>query len=419
MGNLFKDPQRKDRKYGKSGKLLEDKASIYKYNSEGFLAKKISKTQSTKKRFSLIVENDDLTNRETWHYLWAADGSLKSVINPDGIKSKYEYDALGRRTAKIINNKEINRYIYDGNVLLHEWKYNLEDRPKLSVDPNGNLSYEGEEPIDKHKLTTWVFDENQFSPTAKLVGDKQYSIITDYLGTPVEAYDVDGKKVWECELDVYGKIRKCVGNRNFIPFRYQGQYEDEETGLYYNRFRYYNPESGGYISQDPIGLAGNNPNVYAYTKDVNEQVDLLGLSACEKLKNLRSTSPFHIPGNARVKAQVKAGGYDQVRFRWRRGAFNYEARWHTATPNAPAGTPANWRVSRKRRGHGGVDPVYEELVLRKSGNSNEWVLRDDWQAAEQAYGSGIPTPEQTNLLNRGHFDVPSTNAFDISPYVTP
>ncbi|UOG74196.1 RHS repeat-associated core domain-containing protein [Hymenobacter tibetensis] len=39
------------------------------------------------------------------------------------------------------------------------------------------------------------------------------------------------------------------------PFRYQGQYEDTETGLYYNRFRYYDPESGGYISQDTTSLA--------------------------------------------------------------------------------------------------------------------------------------------------------------------
>ncbi|MWP50462.1 MULTISPECIES: RHS repeat domain-containing protein, partial [unclassified Gilliamella] len=47
--------------------------------------------------------------------------------------------------------------------------------------------------------------------------------------------------------------------------------------LYYNRFRYYNPETGLYISQDPIKLAGNNPNFYAYTFDSNSEVDPLGL----------------------------------------------------------------------------------------------------------------------------------------------
>ncbi|KFA58420.1 hypothetical protein A9G48_00775 [Gilliamella sp. wkB18] len=56
-----------------------------------------------------------------------------------------------------------------------------------------------------------------------------------------------------------------------------GQYEDVETGLYYNRFRYCDSNTGTYISQDPIGLAGNNPNFYAYTLDSNSEVDPLGL----------------------------------------------------------------------------------------------------------------------------------------------
>ncbi|EEF78359.1 RHS repeat-associated core domain-containing protein, partial [Phocaeicola coprophilus] len=62
-----------------------------------------------------------------------------------------------------------------------------------------------------------------------------------------------------------------------VPFRYQGQYEDEETGLYYNRFRYYSPQMGMYISSDPIGLAGNNPTLYGYVQDVNTWMDIFGL----------------------------------------------------------------------------------------------------------------------------------------------
>ena len=56
-----------------------------------------------------------------------------------------------------------------------------------------------------------------------------------------------------------------------------GQYEDAETELYYNRFRYYDPNIGNYISQDPIGLAGNNPTMYGYVRDINTEFDLLGL----------------------------------------------------------------------------------------------------------------------------------------------
>ena len=68
----------------------------------------------------------------------------------------------------------------------------------------------------------------------------------------------------------------CDG-RSDVLFRYQGQYEDSETGLYYNRFRYLDPNTGNYISQDPIGLAGGNPTLYGYVKDVNSWVDVFGL----------------------------------------------------------------------------------------------------------------------------------------------
>ena len=72
---------------------------------------------------------------------------------------------------------------------------------------------------------------------------------------------------------------ECRGDRTLVPFRYQGQYEDVETGLYYNRFRYYSPQIGMYISSDPIGLAGNNPTLYGYVYDVNTWLDKWGLFA--------------------------------------------------------------------------------------------------------------------------------------------
>ena len=142
------------------------------------------------------------------------------------------------------------------------------------------LVYDKEEPITEN-LITWVFDENSFVPAAKLVGDKSYSILTDHLGTPYEAYDENGEKEWARELDLYGNA--IAGDSSFIPFLYQGQYYDEEIGLAYNRFRYYSPESGTYISQDPIRLAGNNPNFYGYTFDCNTEVDVLGLNILDDI----------------------------------------------------------------------------------------------------------------------------------------
>ena len=104
-------------------------------------------------------------------------------------------------------------------------------------------------------------------------------LVSDYLGTPVEAYDEEGKKVWERNLDIYGRVKteEALGEKNFIPFRFQGQYEDEEIGLYYNRFWYYSPEEGCYTQQDPIGLAGGNPTIYGYVCDPNWWLDPFGL----------------------------------------------------------------------------------------------------------------------------------------------
>jgi uncharacterized protein RhaS with RHS repeats len=84
---------------------------------------------------------------------------------------------------------------------------------------------------------------------AKIQGSERHSIITDHLGTPVAMFNDRGEQSWAADLDIYGRvIEKTVkGNAVDCPFRYPGQYEDTETGLYYNRFRYYDPESGEYV----------------------------------------------------------------------------------------------------------------------------------------------------------------------------
>ena len=127
-------------------------------------------------------------------------------------------------------------------------------------------------------LITWVFQDD-FIPRGKITKDGNYSIISNYLGTPVEAYDEEGKKVLERNLDIYGRVKteEALGEKNLIPFRFQGQYEDEEIGLYYNHFRYYSSENGCYTQQDPIGLAGGNPTLYGYVYDTLCELDPFGL----------------------------------------------------------------------------------------------------------------------------------------------
>ncbi|WP_165958173.1 RHS repeat-associated core domain-containing protein, partial [Segetibacter sp. 3557_3] len=94
----------------------------------------------------------------------------------------------------------------------------------------------------------------------------------------IEVYNGEGERTWAAEYDIYGRIRtQLEGKAADCPFRYQGQYEDQETGLYYNRFRYYSPDEGTYLSQDPIGLAGGM-QLYGYVGDTCKLLDVFGLA---------------------------------------------------------------------------------------------------------------------------------------------
>ncbi|WP_452231755.1 RHS repeat domain-containing protein [Lacinutrix sp. MEBiC02595] len=93
-------------------------------------------------------------------------------------------------------------------------------------------------------------------------------------------HNAEGEQTWERSLDSFGKVKR--GDNNSCPFMYQGQYYDAEIELAYNRFRYYDPEDGRYISQDPIGLLSGEYNLYSYVGDTNSLLDILGLKTYRK-----------------------------------------------------------------------------------------------------------------------------------------
>src|SRR5690554_7217833 len=157
-----------------------------------------------------------------WYYQWYANGMLKSVQKPSGAIANFEYDALGRRTAKIAG-KKITRYLWDGNVLLQEWSYDVTERTVLQVGELGKLFYDKQEPITN--LTTWVYEEGDYVPVAKLVNGERYSIISDYIGRPIQVYNDIGEIVWETEYDIYGRVKKLKGDKAIKPVREAGRYE--------------------------------------------------------------------------------------------------------------------------------------------------------------------------------------------------
>ena len=286
MGNVYDSPDRTDRSYGRGGQLREDKKWWFYYDSQGNLVLK------TMRRLGPSLETGMRDEFLAWQsgdyaYTWQGNGMRRSVIRPDGKTVTFRYDALGRRIEKVFDGR-VYRYLWDGDVILHEWDYTEADRPNTIVTETGEVTLDRPEPVEN--LITWVYDSDNYVPTAKIVGDRHYSIISDYIGRPVQAYDDNGNIVWQADYDIYGNLRNLHGSRQFIPFRQLGQYEDEEIGLYYNRFRYYDPRTGNYISQDPIRLMGNNPTLYGYVEDCNQEIDIWGLD-CSKIKTKKD--PVH------------------------------------------------------------------------------------------------------------------------------
>ena len=327
IGNLYTTETQTDRHYGKGGQLQYDGKWYYYYDAKGNL---IQRSQNK--------WHDNKKSKEwhlgCWQYEWNANGSLKSVALPSGKAVYFEYDALGRRTAKIVltdNKRTIHRYLWDGNVLLQEWHYDLKDRPKQVIDELGEISYDRGEPVEN--LITWLYEEGSFSPIGKIENGETYYIVNDYLGTPTQAFNTEGELIWRRELDIYGKVRYLEGEEEFIPFRYQGQYYDKETQLCYNRFRYYSPETGLYISQDPIELAGNNPNFYAYVFDSNAQVDVFGLDILEEawkevLKNTNNSSNLTVLGHfPRKNLGETFESYIEKAIRLKANYFNIGSMW--------------------------------------------------------------------------------------------
>ncbi|NML65114.1 DUF4280 domain-containing protein [Hymenobacter sp. RP-2-7] len=242
VGNLFRTPTLTDRHYAPGGQLREASGTRYRYDAEGNL---VSKTEP---------------NGQQWSYTWDGAGQLVRVTRPDGYAVSFGYDALGRRLLKRYRGR-ITRWVWDGHVPLHEWN-------ELALGPEAGHA---------EQVLTWLFEAGSFAPAAKLTQQGAYSVVSDQLGTPLALYDGQGQATWEMALDCYGAVRQGRGHAQDCPWRYQGQYEDVETGLYYNRFRYYDPHAGQYISQDPIGVLGSL-SLYSYVANTASWLDVLGLA---------------------------------------------------------------------------------------------------------------------------------------------
>lgn len=192
-----------------------------------------------------------LQSDATRTYLWNDIGELKEIRDTatGNVLASFAYDPIGRRIAKTVG-ATTTRYLHDG------------DNPIQLQNAAGIV----QENILAGGTDEW-FARTRSGATSHF--------ITDALGSTLRLTDQAGNKTVDYLYDTYGSTTFDNGAET-NPFQYTGR-ENDGTGLYYYRARYYNPNWARFISQDPIGLDGGD-NLYAYVDgDPVSFTDPLGL----------------------------------------------------------------------------------------------------------------------------------------------
>ncbi|VVO61699.1 hypothetical protein PS838_00826 [Pseudomonas fluorescens] len=208
---------------------------------------------------NLVEKRSGLSRLQTFTYdcenrLVKAETLVNGKLESSGA---YRHDSLGRRVAKVsvVNGvPEQKHFLWQGLRMLRE------ETPGQS--------------------SLYLYEPGSYAPLARVdqaEGGEQklYYFHTDQIGTPLEMTDADGSIVWQATYKAWGALERLEVDDVEQSLRFQGQYFDDETGLHYNTFRYYDPQVGRFITQDPIALSGGM-NFYSYAPSPNNWVDPLG-----------------------------------------------------------------------------------------------------------------------------------------------
>jgi RHS repeat-associated protein len=227
------------------GRLMRAGGISYEYDDSGHTAARVVDGRVTRFGYSL-------------------GGLLREAVLPDGTVYRYEYDGLGRRVVKSGPGLRI-RYYWDQDVLLCEER----------ETPNGKC------------VISYLFLPTTHLPLGHAVDGTPFYYELDQRSLVREVYDAGGGVVARFAYRAYGERHTLALSTPHAdpPFRLQGQTWDEETGLHYNRFRYYDPESGRFLSPDRFTHQVEH-NSYAYSPNPVNWADPLGLMAFPYAKSV-------------------------------------------------------------------------------------------------------------------------------------
>lgn len=170
-------------------------------------------------------------------YHYDCQHQLIRVELPGGSIARYDYDAFGRRIRKTLvgqneqQGDQVSEFLWQANNLIAE-----------SCSEGGYRSF--------------IYEPGSFKPLVQLEGEGQGAEVfhyqLDHLGTPLALTRENGATAWQVRYRAYGNVWKQELAEVETPLRFQGQYYDAETGLHYNRHRYYQPGTGRFITPDPV-----------------------------------------------------------------------------------------------------------------------------------------------------------------------
>jgi RHS repeat-associated protein len=249
-----------------------------------------------------------------WKYRWDSQDRLLAVTTPEGEQWQYRYDPIGRRIAKQRMTAsstgapvaaESYEFTWSGALLVEQ----------VYVDP-----------AQTRHVTVWAHHPDDDRPIVQVersatMDERFFAIVTDLIGRPTDLVDAAGSPVWHGNAGLWGREDGAAAT----PLRFPGQYADAESGLHYNVYRYYDPSTGRYLSQDPLGL-GPAPNPAAYVGNPLADRDLLGLACGKKGQGGNNTT------NDRPGGGNNAGNIPRKILNWFRKPFKKKP---AETPAAP------------------------------------------------------------------------------------
>ncbi|MCT8946722.1 RHS repeat protein [Pseudomonas iridis] len=238
---------------------------------------------------NLIRERRGTAQKLVTEYRYDCQHRLIGLTRPDGKTATYQYDAFGRRISKTVDGEK-TEFFWQGDQLVAE--------------------------SSKTQHRSYVYEPGTFRPLALLDGKGPkkacpFYYQLDHLGTPQELTDYSGEIVWSAQYDAYGKVAAItLAGEEYLdqPLRFQGQYFDGESGLHYNRHRYYDPRLGRYLTPDPIKLAGGL-NQYQYVPNPTGWVDPLGLACTPCPGAIQADGPYSeiVPGGGLATHEAQGG----------------------------------------------------------------------------------------------------------------